>query len=287
MKLSDNTLGAIPNYFSQKLSEIYSNREATQLAYWSIENVLNFTRSDVLLNSKKRLSESEIVTLVKITDRLRNNEPFEYITGEAYFMHLKLKVTPQVLIPRPETEELVDWIISDYKYFNNLIIKDVGTGSGCIALSLADVLKTAVVEATDLDQQALQLAELNATNLGLKVLFQKEDALNPIAITKKYDVIVSNPPYIVKAEAKTMGKNVTDYEPHLALFVKSDPLEFYKSISLYAQKALKAEGALYFELHENYALDTIDWMKQNTEFTHLDLRRDLQGKYRMLKCSRS
>mgnify|MGYP000447372668 FL=1 len=287
MKLSDNTLGAIPGYFSQKLSEIYNHREATQLAYWSIESVLNFTRSDVLLNSEKRLSESEIVSLVKITDRLRNHEPFEYITGEAYFMHLKLKVTPHVLIPRPETEELVDWIISDCKDRKNLFIRDIGTGSGCIALSLADILKTAKIEATDLDQHVLELAALNAKNLGLNVLFQKEDALHLTDSNKLYDVVVSNPPYIVQTEAETMGKNVVDYEPHLALFVKSDPLEFYKSIALYAEKALKPEGALYFELHENYAQDTAEWIKQNTVFTLLELRKDLQGKHRMLKCLRS
>jgi release factor glutamine methyltransferase len=179
---------------------------------------------------------------------------------------------------------LVDWVITDASKFEAPSIKDIATGSGCIALGIASSVENSRVEGTDIDSNAINVAEMNAQKLGLNVHFKLEDALKLPNESERYDVIVSNPPYILKNEAKSMAKNVLDYEPHLALFVEKDALKFYKSITSYAESALKPNGALYFELHENYAQETIEWIKQNSALRVEELRKDLQGKDRMLKC---
>ncbi len=284
MNLSSNLLADIPKYFEQKLQPIYTAREANLLAQWSVEWALQLSRTEVVLQKNRLLSESELLRFVRITDRLLKSEPIQYILGEAHFMDLMLFVDANVLIPRPETEELVEWIVSDYSGHKNLIVKDVATGSGCIALALKKYLKNAQVVGTDWSQNALVVAEKNAVSLGLDVDFRQENALESGSDTCLYNVIVSNPPYILTDEKPTMAKNVLAYEPHMALFVEKDPLEFYKKIAESAFDLLTESGALYFELHEKYGKATQDWIENNTAFATTELRQDLQGKDRMLKC---
>lgn len=284
MNLSSNLLGDLPKYFEQKLHPLYTAREANQLAQWSIEWALQLSRTEVVLQKNRLLSESELLRFVRITDRLLKSEPIQYILGEAQFMDLTLFVDASVLIPRPETEELVEWIVSDFQVGKLLNVKDVATGSGCIALALKKYLKKASVVGTDWSEKALLVAEKNATSLKLEVDFRKENALEKWQDSTCYDVIVSNPPYILEEEQSTMAENVLAFEPHMALFVKKDPLEFYKKIAQSAFNQLTTGGALYFELHEKYGKATQEWIDFNTSFTTTELRQDLQGKDRMLKC---
>lgn len=221
----------------------------------------------------------------QIKEDLLQNRPIQYITGKSYFSDFELYVAEGVLIPRPETDELADWIIRDCQAIHQPIdIWDIGTGSGCIAIALKRKIRSAVVHASDISNEALTIARYNAAKLGTDIHFFRDDILSdrPMSLPRM-DIIVSNPPYILPEEMNDMEPHVNRHEPHLALFVRDgDPLQFYKAIEKTARQQLKNDGILYMELHSLYAELTQLYFEQRQWRTLL--RQDMQGKNRMLKC---
>lgn len=278
MKVKDAYLN-----FCEKLSGIYENREARNISKIVFEDVFkisNFERQDQFL------AENE-VKITEILQRLGKNEPVQYIIGEADFFGLKFKVDQNVLIPRPETEELVHWIKQDLKSRSGdgkLNILDIGTGTGCIPITLAHFLPHNDYLGIDVNKEILSIAKENALLNKASVNFMQFDILNRADWDRsiKFDVIISNPPYIPRSEQKKMSANVLDFEPHLALFVKNDdPLIFYKEIIYYATRHLNENGGLYFECNEFNASKIYDFGLENG-FNKGFLEKDLQGKNRMI-----
>lgn len=267
-----------------RLSKVYPQGEATALARMLFEVRFNLSLTDVLLGKDNELSSNERDELENIVVRMLKNEPIQYILGETEFCGMTLKVARGVLIPRPETAELVNWIVGD-ACSHPFRALDVGTGSGCIALALAQ--SGFDVEAWDVSDEALAIARQNANSLGLNVDFVYEDVLQCDGLSSPshllFDVIVSNPPYICQKEACEMERNVLEYEPHLALFVPDeDPLLFYRAIADVASQRLVSGGKLYFELNRAYANETL-YMLESKGFVELETRKDQFGNDRMLK----
>ncbi len=225
--------------------------------------------------------------ILEILNRLLTNEPIQYILGETEFYGLKFTVKPDVLIPRAETEELVDWIISEEKAHCKSLL-DIGTGSGCIPISIDKSTNIDLVEGWDISEQALQIARGNATRNDSKVVFSYQDIFAPTGIDElsKWDVIVSNPPYVLKVESDLMERNVVDFEPHVALFVPDhDPLIFYRAIARFAAVHLQFHGSLYFEINEAMGEET-EKLLSKFGYKDIQVRKDLQGKVRMVKARR-
>ncbi|MDR0801224.1 peptide chain release factor N(5)-glutamine methyltransferase [Fluviicola sp.] len=268
--------------WKEQLGELFSEREIRNLFYLTLEDVLGFNRSVNLFSRIRAFSKDQTHKLQEVLSRLKMGEPLQYIAGFTCFDDLKIKVAPEVLIPRPETEELVAWVQESIAIKENLKIEDWCTGSGCIALALKNRNPGFEVKGYDISPEALEIAAENARELNLEVEFQQKDALNAEK-NGKVDVVISNPPYIPWKEKGEMHQNVTEFEPGLALFVPNeDPLVFYRSLADYASKTLLLGGFLFFELHENYALE-IKKMIENRGFVSVEIRMDLQGKQRMLK----
>jgi release factor glutamine methyltransferase len=242
-------------------------------------------RLDFALKPGKEISLEEKEKFESAIQRLSKHKPIQYILGETEFFGLKFKVNKNVLIPRPETEELVQWILDDVgasKNPSNLKILDIGTGSGCIAISLAKNLPDVEIFALDVSEKALKTARENAGLNGVNVNFIQADILNLEALTGKFDIIVSNPPYVREMEKVEMHRNVLENEPNLALYVKdADPLIFYGTIAKLAQVGLQNNGNLYFEINQYLAEETEDILK-NTGFK-TELKKDIFGNYRMLR----
>ena len=218
--------------------------------------------------------------------RLKKNEPIQYIIGVESFCGLTFEVNPSVLIPRPETQELVGWIAGDCEGKEACRILDIGTGSGCIPVSLAHRLPKAEVESWDISEDALQVARRNAERNGVEVLFRQKDVLKASPDEARYDVIVSNPPYIAEKEKVDMEANVLDWEPSIALFVPDeDPLLFYRKIAQLGCSMLKEGGALYFEINRAYGQETIQ-MLEAMGYKEIELRKDSWGNDRMMKAER-
>ena len=219
--------------------------------------------------------------------RLKTHEPIQYILGETQFYGLPFIVTPATLIPRPETEELVDWVVSEFLHHNSeLKLLDVGTGTGCIAISLAKNIPNATVSALDISKEALQVASQNAKINKVKVNFMESDIVKVKTLPQKYDVIVSNPPYVRNSEKKKMQKNVLDFEPSSALFVGDDnPLVFYSKITELASKYLNPNGLLFFEINEYLSKELIQLLEKEF-FINIELKKDVFGKDRMIKAKR-
>ena len=275
-------LKKITKAWANQLSDLYSEREARNILLLALEDVFGFTRSALLLSKEIDLSEEQLEELRKIASRLKAGEPYQYIVGFTYFDDLKLKVAPGVLIPRPETEELISWVQETIQDRENLKVEDWCTGSGCIALAIKNRKPDFEVKGFDISTEALEIARLNAKELNLDVQFEINNALKP-ENKEKADVIISNPPYIPRKEKAKMHQNVTDFEPDLALFVPDEnPLLFYRAIAEYALNNLVDQGCLFFELHENYAPET-KLMVEELGFTSVEIKEDLQGKHRMLK----
>ena len=231
------------------LAGVSEPREVQAMIRIICEDVFNYDPVDVALRQESELPDFAPERISDIISRLRRHEPLQYIVGTALFHGHKFKVTPAVLIPRPETEQLVDLIV-DENTAADLRVLDMGTGSGCIAISLARALKFAQVDAFDISQDALAVARENAANLKVKVRLFQSDMLAPQP-TARYDIIVSNPPYICWSERESMERNVLDYEPGQALFVlDNDPLLFYKAIAPYAAQSLERGGRLYLEINQ-------------------------------------
>jgi len=266
------------------LSHLYCEQEIESISKLIFEKVLGFSRLQVHLNQHETISSANLTQITEIVNRLIQFEPIQYILGETEFYGLPLKVNPAVLIPRPETEELVDWIIHDCSRINPIIL-DIGTGSGCIPIALAKNLTGATAEGWDISADALKVAEKNAEINQVKVNFICADVLNLNYAERqqKYDIIVSNPPYVTPSEQRSMLKNVVDYEPHIALFVpETDPLIFYRIIAEIAINALKPGGKLYFEINEQFGIETVDLLTLKG-FKNIILKKDINGKERMIK----
>ena len=265
-------------FFLQKLAPIYGEKEANSMVYWSIESVLGFSKSDCIMQQDATVSEIQKLKLLEILSRLVEEEPLQYILGIAEFMSLEFKVNKHTLIPRPETEELVRWVLQ--KDFKSAL--DIGTGSGCIAISLAKQSK-ATLSALDFSKEALEIAKDNANNNEVVIDFIHADILQKPALQQTFDVILSNPPYVLESDKKLMHANVLKHEPHTALFVPDkEALVFYNYITDFAQNHLNENGKLFFEIHEKKGEELLQ-MLQEKGFTNLELRKDMQGKDRMVK----
>lgn len=253
-----------------------------------IESYLGMNRLDFALKPEKVLTSEEKEKFEAAIYRLSQHEPIQYIIGETEFFGLKFKVDKNVLIPRPETEELVQWILDDIRESSipsNLKILDIGTGSGCIAISLAKNLPNAEIFALDISEKALKTAKENADLNKVKVKFIQADILNLDSLTGKFDVIVSNPPYVREMEKAEMHRNVLENEPDLALYVKdSDPLIFYGKIAKLAEEGLQKSGNLYFEINQYLANETEEILKNSGFKT--ELKKDIFRNYRMLRGSK-
>ena len=293
------------------LTQVYDDYEAKAIARMVYEVRFGFTPSDLFIGKDTQLSTDDQKLLAEITQRLLKGEPVQYAIGLAEFGNRTFHVEPGVLIPRPETYELCEWIISseqqrtntDYNEKSEKVcykkILDIGTGSGCIACTLAAELPDADVTAWDISEEALRIAAENAKRMGANVGFKRQDILNifsspsllpsislpsPFHLpSNEFDVIVSNPPYICIKEKDMMEKNVLDYEPALALFVPDDdPLLFYRTIARYARQALKPGGALFFEINPLYVKE-MQQMLCDEGFSHTEVRNDQFGKQRFTK----
>jgi release factor glutamine methyltransferase len=286
MFVKDNSLLSVKSYFYDRLNH-FSESELKNMWTEIVCKRFNWSRSDLLMNADFRLSESDLLFVRSYVKRLQENEPFQYILGETEFYGLTIKCDKRALIPRPETEELVDWI-SENSTVQTII--DICSGSGCIALGLKSYFKNAKVLGVDISQQANDLARENAEINNLEVVFHSEDVFNSDSdfwsSLSNIDLIVSNPPYIPKNEQINMEKNVLDFEPHLALFVSDNsPIIFYERIADLAIQKLRNGGYLYFELHHLFSQQVELYLKK-VGFKNIELKNDLQGKIRMLKAQK-
>ncbi len=278
------TLKKLKTHFAESLKGLYPSEEIQSFFNILSEKYLNLSRIEIALNRDRRLTETEAEKFQKAILRLQNHEPIQYIIGETEFYGLPFKVNTHTLIPRPETEELVEWILSGFPPSGARGILDIGTGSGCIAISLAKNLPNAKISALDISEEALKIAEANAKLNKVEVNFFQTDILAAETLPKKYDVIVSNPPYVRELEKKQMQQNVLKYEPHSALYVKDeDPLLFYRAISRLAKNHLNPGGKLFFEINEYLAYEMTELLKA-AGFKNIEIKKDIYGKDRMLKC---
>ena len=273
------------DHFSTELSEYYPSEELQSFFSILSEYFLKLTRLDVVLNAEMDLSEENLKNYNDALTRLKNYEPIQYIIGETEFFGLTFVVNKHTLIPRPETEELVAWMLADRENQNSEVsILDIGTGSGCIAISLAKHLPNANVSAVDISKEALKMARQNAIENAVEVTFQELDILASKKHLAAFDIIVSNPPYVREREKSAMKSNVLNHEPSGALFVSdTDPLIFYRRIARFAQRHLSTDGILYFEINEYLSKELIDLLDK-IGFRDIALKKDLFGKDRMLKC---
>ena len=264
----------------------YPDLEALALAKMLLVEVFGFSTLELYGGKDKEFSEKHRSVLTEMIRRLQKNEPIQYIIGIESFFGLTFEVNPNVLIPRPETQELVSWIIEDYQSDESIRILDIGTGSGCIPISLAKQLSKAEVESWDISEGALEVASRNCERNGVKVLLRQKDVLKAAPEGNLYDVIVSNPPYITNKEKIDMEANVLDWEPSLALFVPDeDPLLFYRKIAQLGCDMLKEGGSLYFEINRAYGEKTIQMLKE-LGYAQIELKKDSWGNDRMIKAKR-
>lgn len=264
------------------LEPLYGNGEARAITDYVLDVCFGLSKADILCGAVEEMTAEKTAELNKIFGRLTEGEPVQYVLGRAEFSGRWFNVRPGVLIPRPETEELCAWITADSKASASPKVLDIGTGSGCIAITLQLDMPESKVTAWDISADALDAARENAQQLGANVNFVKQDALNAKP-EGEWDVIVSNPPYICEKEKKDMAVNVLEHEPHKALFVPdADPLLFYRAITRLAVQTLNKGGRLYFEINPIYADDTCRMMRAEG-MTAVELRSDMYGKQRMAK----
>lgn len=278
-------LRTIKDIFHKDLEGLYAKEEIDSFFYTMLEHYLKLERFVLVLQPNLTLSKIEEQPLFDALTRLKVEEPLQYILGEAHFMALKLKVNPHVLIPRPETEELVQWVISEFGNRNvEDRILDIGTGSGCIAIALAKAFSKAQVYGLDISEEALKVAEENAKTHNVQIAFLQADMLNMnMNINMNFDLIISNPPYVREQEKAEMKNNVKHFEPEQALYVSNkNPLKFYETIADFALKNLKEKGNLFFEINQYLPEETKNLLKEKG-FGDIELKRDIFGNFRMLK----
>lgn len=275
------TLRQLSDIACKKLSPIYGDSEARWLFRTIMEHLKGWNQVELALRADKEVSDFIVGRVDEAVGRLLEGEPVQYIYGDTYWYGMTLKVSPAVLIPRPETEELVDIIVKNNPK-SDLKVLDICTGSGCIAVALARSLTFPEVSGIDISDDALAIARANADALKVKVNFSKADALSLPEIENTFDIIVSNPPYVLESEKSGMDKNVLDHEPHIALFVPdNDGLKFYKAIALYAKRALTDKGRLYFEINPLTAGQLKSWM-EGEGWNDVELITDMYGKTRFM-----
>ncbi|MGK6353247.1 peptide chain release factor N(5)-glutamine methyltransferase [Parapedobacter sp. DT-150] len=280
----------IEQQFVDELASLYDANEARQLYMLLLEDRLGWTKRDYLIRRNEPLGERHINWLIDALFLLKEAKPVQYLLGYAWFMGMKLAVDEAVLIPRPETEELVHLIIRQHQSRNTpLRIIDIGTGSGCIAIALKKSFPDAAIYGLDISAAALHVAKQNAKRQSADIAFIQADILEWDAVFQEdmlFDIVVSNPPYITEAERHDMHGNVLAHEPHLALFVDGPaPLLFYEHIAAFAMKHLRPDGDLYFEINRLYGEDTCDLLRKKG-FPHVALHRDMQGADRMVHATK-
>jgi release factor glutamine methyltransferase len=281
-KIEFMTLIQLKQEFVDQLSEQYPKREIETFYYWILEDVLNVQRIQISLNPQRNVGENELKIILSYLNRLAKEEPIQYILGYTEFYGLTFKVNPQVLIPRPETEELVSWVIDDYKSKDSVEIIDIGTGSGCIAVSLQKHLRQHKISALDVSKTALEQAKKNAELNKVNLNFIQSDILKSDALPKNTRVIVSNPPYVKSTEKEQMKQNVLAHEPHVALFVEDEnPFLFYEKIVELAK--LKTQPVIiYFEISQ-YLRKEFEQLMQYLKINTVEFRKDFKGNDRMVK----
>lgn len=278
----DNSLKSVRDYFCEKLKDLYTEREIQLFFEWTCQDKFNLSLQEIIAN-QKRFSESELLVFRDIVKQLQKQVPIQYALGKSHFMGLDLKVGPGVLCPRPETEELVDLIVKSHESGQLL---DIGTGSGAIPLAIKKRQSKIEVTGLDISAIALEYAKQNGHDLDIKANWLQMDIMSEFP-NKSYDIIVSNPPYVLESDKKEMKANVLSHEPEEALFVSDDdPLKFYNRIAEICSFILAPGGFLYFEIHEKFGTQ----VKQLLESSHLvdvQILNDLQGKDRMVKAKKA
>lgn len=270
-----------------QLYHLYDNRESRMIADMVVEHVTGQRKIDRIMYKDIPVSKEQETKLEKLTEDLLNHKPIQYVLGEAWFMGKKFFVNEHVLIPRPETEELVQWIIEETRIINATSLIDIGTGSGCIPVSIKSALPGLEVSAIDISKEALSVADINAKMNAASIELLNCDILNskdwePL---KRFDIVVSNPPYIRRSEARDMQKNVLHYEPEIALFVDDHtPILFYQAIAQFCKKHLNKGGRIYFEINEALGRE-VSAMLKNEGFEGIECKKDMQGKDRMIKAT--
>ena len=270
-------------HIQSKLQGLYPETEIKSFSQLIIEKLTGFSRNEIFLNKITLFSDEKRNIVDDFIEKLTKFVPIQYILGETEFYGLLFYVNESVLIPRPETEELVDWIQNENQQNAQIQILDIGTGSGCIAIVLKHEFPASTVDAFDISEKALETAKRNAGRNNLEVNFSIVDILNAPDFTDKWDIIVSNPPYITEQEKNGILPNVLDHEPHLALFVPdNDPLLFYRHIALFARQHLFPNGKLYFEINREAGKSCVELLTE-LGYRDVELRKDISGNDRMVK----
>ncbi|MFH6960320.1 peptide chain release factor N(5)-glutamine methyltransferase [Flavobacterium aquidurense] len=271
--------------FIKELSPFYDAYEAESFFYLILEDKHKLRQIDLALNHELTFSDSDFTVWNSLLKELKKEIPIQYLLGKTHFYGLEFEVNENVLIPRPETEELVEWIINENLKADRtkkIKILDIGTGSGCIAISLAKNIPNAEVYAIDVSKKAIETAKRNALYNKVEVNFILQNILETELLKCNFDIIVSNPPYVRNLEKEEIKKNVLDYEPHLALFVEdNDALIFYRKIAELAKKNLLENGQLYFEINQYLGKETKDLL-ENMDFKNIELRKDIYDNDRMI-----
>lgn len=282
MRIKGNSLQFIKNYFDTELSAIYSGSECLVLFRLAVQHINGFSHLEIHLNPNRRVSESDLLHYSMFVKQLKQRKPVQYIMGYTWFLDLKIGVNAAVLIPRPETEELVHHLIPFLNAFPTARVLDACTGSGCIALAIKSMFPSARVEGCDISLEAIQTARENAETLALDVEFKQLDVLAAFSGNENYDLIVSNPPYIPQTELMEISTEVRDYEPHLALFVPdSDAFVFYRRLIHHATTALSDQGMLAFECHYR-GVEMVSKLMRDAGFESVAANSDLSGNPRFV-----
>ena len=302
MQIHSNLVSDVIKFYQKELAAVYSESELLNVTRWVLEKQLKLHAGEIVSKKELRVNQSDLIELEQMCYQLREHMPIQYVLGEAEFYHLKFQVNENVLIPRPETEELVDKIVSKLKCHPELVegqnsklnILDIGTGSGCIPISIKKNMTNALVYGLDISDGALHIAKQNALQNKVEVVFFKADVLSDnvadIILNQTHqeeiDILISNPPYVLNTEKEDLHNRVKNYEPHLALFVEdADPILFYRKISTLAKKILAKNGMLYFECHSDYTESVYNLLIEN-DFNHVCLFKDMSGLNRFVSACR-
>ena len=290
MKIATNKLSDLYEFYKTELLSVYDIEELYAIFELVCEHYLRYSKADTKLKFNENLNQSDVLKIYDTAKALKTGEPIQYILGEADFYNLKFNVNSSTLIPRPETEELVDIILKSQttnNSFQSNRILDIGTGSGCIPITLKKNLPHSNVIGLDISEKALEVAKSNAIKNNVVVNFLNLDILSNNQQLCTYNIIISNPPYVLNSEAKQMDARVLEHEPHVALFVEdNDPIIFYKRIIDLCAKHLEENGFLYFELNPLYAIDVNNYANASKIFNFTEVLKDMSGKQRFLKAQK-
>lgn len=281
------TFRQLKKYMHENLSFFYPSEEIQFFYFILLDFYGKISKTEILFSQEKYIDNTLKINILEAIEELKTQKPIQYILGETEFFSNRFFVNENVLIPRQETEELVAWILSEVPKNEKIRILDIGTGSGCIAISLAKKLPMASVEAIDISEKAIEIAKKNASQNKVDIRFYHQNILETHSLSSSYDIIVSNPPYVRELEKQEIGNNVLNFEPHLALFVSDEnPLIFYEKIAKLAKISLTKKGKLFFEINQYLGKEMIQLI-ENQGFTNIELRNDLNNNPRMLKAENS